>query len=202
MKRFQFGLERLCRVRRIQEEQERERWLEAELVRRDAEAEEQALRAAQHATKEDLRTRQGAEALGILEVLQGQEALERANIALRDARERTLTAAYQADRMRGPWEERRKEVRGLERLEERAKAVWRREELRNETKEMDEVAHRRSQPTDRSPTGRTLRPIRENSPSQGDQDVCSIPGPQGGPGSGRSKTGQPVSDGPEGPDRT
>jgi len=193
---FRFRLGRLRKVRRLQEEQERERWLEAELARREAEAAEQQARAALHAAEEDLRARQAADALGVLEVLQAQDALERVNVVLRGARERARTAAYQAERMRAPWEERRKEVRGLERLEERAREVWRREELRRETMEMDEVARRRARTlpivmnASQAPEKHPSCPIRGNSGPNAAHGANPTPDPQAGLQAGRSKTGE------------
>lgn len=145
MRRFRFRLERLARVRRIQEEQERERWLAAELARREADAAEAGAREQTAAVEAELRRRQADAALGVDAVLVAQAALERARGAEVRARERTRTATFQAERLRAPWDERRQEVRGLERLEQRARTAWRREELLREAAELDEVAAQRSQ---------------------------------------------------------
>lgn len=169
MSRFRFKLERLGRVRRIQEEQEREVWLAAEYARQDAEAAEARARADVASAESLLRARQADKALGVGAVLQAQAALERVHGTLRRASERTRTASYQADRLRVPWEERRKEVRGLERLREQARVAWRSEELQREARELDEVAARRA------PGRGELRPIREK------PDAQALQGPGAGP---------------------
>lgn len=185
MSRFRFKLERLAKVRRIQEEQDRELWMQAETVRRDAEAQEAQALERVRAVEAELRARQSDDSLGVADVLQGQEALVRAREALLKARERTKTATYQADRLRAPWEERRKEVRGLDRLKEQDHATWRREELQREAREMDEVASQRLQAqgpnrgTPEASPGSETRPKTLRAAAAGAD-------PQGPPSGGRS----------------
>jgi flagellar export protein FliJ len=144
MSRFRFRLERLASVRKVQEQLERERWLAAELRAREAEAAAARLRDAVASGEAELRLRQGAGTLRAAELLHGQAAVERLQGLLRRARERARSARFQAERLRAPWEERRKELRGLERLEQRARRDWLRAELRRDAARMDEVASARA----------------------------------------------------------
>lgn len=144
MKRFRFELERLARVRRIQEEVERARWLEAEARARDAEGALERLDHLRGGVQRELADAQAAATLAVPELLCGQRELARLVELRRRGEERVRTLRFQAERQRAPWIERRREVGALERLEERRRRAWRAESEREQALALDEVALERA----------------------------------------------------------
>lgn len=145
MSAFQFRLSRLQHVRALEEHIAREIFLAADRVARDAEsAADHARQAIVHAEGE-LRSAQARPRIDVHELFAHQRHLDlcraQRNVAL--ARARSMRA--QAETSRQSWSERRKELRGLERLEERDRTAWQQEELVRETRTLDEVALMRSQ---------------------------------------------------------
>jgi flagellar export protein FliJ len=144
MSRFRFELERLERVRRIQEEVERARWLEAETRVRAAEAELARLDAGAAGVRRELAAAQARPRIDVAGALRAQAELERLAGLRRRLEERLRTLRFQAERLRAPWTERKREVSALERLEQRRRAAWRRERERLEARALDEVALERA----------------------------------------------------------
>ena len=144
MKRFDFRLGRVRRVRALQEVVERERWMEAEARCAEAEAELARWVEATRNARMDLRDLVGSPTIGVRRVLLGQEQLRGLEQGCTRVRERVRTLRDQADRLREPWQERRRELAGLERLEERAREAWRQEERSEDTRQMNELASSRA----------------------------------------------------------
>ncbi len=118
MARFSFRLERVLRVRAVLEEVARAEWQTAEHAAAVAEERHRALISARKEAQSDLPVGPGP--LDVQGLLWRQASVERMSKAAERLLERARTVRYQADEARGPWEQRRRERRGLERLRERA----------------------------------------------------------------------------------
>lgn len=144
MTRFRFPLARLARVRSIQERLAREAWQAAVAEARLAEAGLDAAHAAVDGARDALRRLASAGALDVGNVLIAQRELARLERDEVRVRERVVTLRERAERLRPAWQERRREVVGLERLEQHARDAWTVEERRREARAMDEVAETRA----------------------------------------------------------
>ena len=142
MARFQFRLERVLRVRAVQEEAARAAWLDAE--RAAAESEElhdrdaALLEAASRALREAMPSSSAAA------LLRAHEALDRMSRTAVRRRELARTLRLQSQQAREPWERRRREVRGLEQLAARALEEHRRSERAAEARSRDEFINSRA----------------------------------------------------------
>jgi flagellar export protein FliJ len=140
MQRFHFRLERLKRVREVEEQAARERFLAADRRARDAEDAADAARCelvaaeARHCAALAERKSDPARILLELAAIDGLRADAGRTL------ERARTARAEAERERQAWSERRRDVRGLERLAGRDLERWRAETARREAQELDEVA--------------------------------------------------------------
>jgi len=139
MSRFRFRLARILRVREVEEQAARERFLEAQRTAREAEARAQAARDELARSHETLR----GELTGTLQpgfVLLAQQALDGLRQRRQRLAERARTLALQSEAERAAWGLRRRDVRGLERLQDRDREGWREEGARREAAATDEVA--------------------------------------------------------------
>lgn len=148
MRPFRFRLQRVLQVRALEEQVARARWLHLE--REAAVAEERAVdrfRARDTAQRELRATLVGLDPAG---VLWRHGVLDRMTGAAVRQRERAVTLRDRAEQRRSPWEDRRREVRALERLRARALEAHRDALLREETRALDELnnarAHTRARP--------------------------------------------------------
>ncbi len=144
MKGFQFKLERLARVREVQEEIALAKWQTAE--RQAREAQERVDRAAQaiFTSTDELRLIQASSNIDPRQVLQAREAIEHMvnrRVALVRVAE---SLRVEAQKVREPWQNLRTELEGLKRLEEKERAKFRIESEREEAKQIDEQAMDRS----------------------------------------------------------
>ncbi len=139
-RRFRFRLERLRRVRAIEERVARASWSAAE---REAAEAERAL-AEHRAAIEAARTADRREALDPRRVLVEQEVADGLVRGLLPRKETALTLRGQAARLAAAWRERESDRRALEELETRARSRHRSELERRENREMDETALLRS----------------------------------------------------------
>lgn len=145
MKRFQFKLARLARVRTIEEEIARGEWQVAEAEAREAEARlqgvirdlEEAL-GVQRAAQTDSRVLPRV-VLGIADAIARLEAVQET------AREAALRAREAAEAARRPWQALRAELEGLRRLEKKARTEHRVTAEREDTKAIDQLASERAQ---------------------------------------------------------
>ncbi len=130
-------LARILRIRKVQEEQARALWLEAELAATRSEERASELGRA----RRNMVSHLGERLCGLPPawVLLSHEQLERVGQKLRIRRERARTLRSQAEAAREPWAERRTAAKGLERLLERAKSKEYMQALALETRELDEL---------------------------------------------------------------
>ncbi len=144
MSAFRFRLARLAHVRALQERLARERWLAAEELARAAEDKAEAARRSLLRAREELRALQSAPKIAVERVMAASRMVETVREGRRAAAQHARTLRFQADELRRPWSERRREVRGLERLEQRDLEEHRREEVVREARELDEIASMRA----------------------------------------------------------
>lgn len=163
MKRFQFRLERLQRVRHTQERIERERWAAAEAGAQEASRRADLAAAAFERGLDDVRSAQGANALQPAEVVLAQDAVRR--LAALTARERAIAARRraEAEAARVPWLAKRAEVEGLERWRVRELASHRREAEEADARDMDEIAGVRAARARRGAPGGPAHPTKSRS---------------------------------------
>lgn len=131
-------LQRILRVRVVEEEQARATWLAAEGVAREAEDRVDHLRGERGAIVRALGD--GLASTSASWVLVAHEQIERARLATEAQRERALTFRTQADSVREPWAAKRAAAKGLERLVERATESEQAEGLAAEAEELDEIS--------------------------------------------------------------
>ncbi|MCA8980468.1 MAG: flagellar export protein FliJ [Planctomycetes bacterium] len=144
MKRFQFRLARLFKVREIQEEIARGEWQAAEDLARRAEQRVHEILQLVAETNASLRELQASEQLSSTEVLALQDLLERVTRTLAGARRQAAELRAAAERAREPWTALRVELEGLGRLEQRARDAHRTELTRVENAELDQIALERA----------------------------------------------------------
>ena len=142
MAHFCFRLERVLRVRAVLEEVARAEWQTAEHAAAVAEERHRSLVSARKAAQSDLPVGPGP--LDVNGLLWRQASVERMSRAAEHLLERARTVRYQADEARQPWEQRRRDRRGLERLRERALRAHLVSEEAAETVTMDEIAAMRA----------------------------------------------------------
>lgn len=152
MTKYAFRLQRVQRVRAVEEDLARARFAEAELVARNAEERAEERRRAIDVAIDDLRGLQGSPQLEPAAVLAALGLVDEARVAWRTADQTARASRATAEEARRAWMERRRDLEGLDRLDERARAEFRQERDRAETLALDEVAsqrdarQRRSQP--------------------------------------------------------
>lgn len=150
MKGYHFRLARLKRVRDVEERTARERFLAADRRASDAEDAVARARDAVCAAEGDLRAAQSSRTLSPAHVLTALGAVAGMRERARVLHDRSLPLRAAAEAERGAWSERRRDLRGLERLEDRDRERWRAEEGRREALALDEVAAMRAEARDRA----------------------------------------------------
>lgn len=150
MKGFQFRLARLKRVRLVEERASRERFVATE--RRAREAEDAVLRAEEdvQAAGIELRAEQSKGTVSPVGVLTALDAVARLRDRVEVLRGRAEPLRAAAEAERAEWNDRRRDLRGLERLEDRDRERWWAEIGRREALIMDEVAGLRAAARDRA----------------------------------------------------
>ena len=145
MKRFEFRLARLLRVRSIEEDVARASWARAELRAGEAEQRRRALSSELAAARDALARELGCGVpLSPAWITLAQRALDGLAVALRARTEEALTLRGQADAEARAWRERRSRRRGLEELESRARARHGREREAAEAAQQDEASSARA----------------------------------------------------------
>ena len=144
MRGQRFKLARVLRVRRIEEELARDRFVAVEQVARQAEETAETIgreiaKAQGELTETRLHRRVPPE-----DLVMAQTTLESLDQTLKEQRRRAGEMRREADDMRATWEQARGDMHALERLEERFRAARRSEEQKVEGREMDESALRRA----------------------------------------------------------
>lgn len=131
-------LERILRVRQLQEEQARGVWLPAEIDARDAEDRTEALQQAGQAMTSQLSTQLASLSPAWILMAHGQiDSTGRRKV---DQQERAATLRVQAEAARHPWTESRAAARGLERLVERLRSEERLDDRAQEGRQLDELS--------------------------------------------------------------
>ncbi len=144
MKRFAFRLERLARVRAIEEQLARENWALAERAARAAEERAERALSDVHSARAALRAELDSGRIEPAGRLQRQ-ALADALVARRAlALQRARAARAQAEVERALWLGQKRKLEGLERLEQRDLEAWRLAENAHAAAEIDEVAGARA----------------------------------------------------------
>jgi flagellar export protein FliJ len=144
VKRFEFRLARLAKVRRIEEERARAAWQSAEAAAREAEAAVQEGEREVQAAYTLLRQTQSDSQLTPLQVIAFHEAVSGLLRALTATRTEASRLAAEALAKREPWQAARTELEGLQRLEDKARQAHRVERERIENMEMDQLASERT----------------------------------------------------------
>ncbi|MCZ6596398.1 MAG: hypothetical protein O7B99_02035 [Planctomycetota bacterium] len=150
-RRFRFPLERLKRVRAIEERVARSVWARAESTAAEAEREQTLLRETLDGARADVVRLAGGgtpRGRGVTlrpdEVIVHQRVVDSLLDALRVRQERALTLRSQASSLAAAWRERESDRRVLVELERRQRERHRRELERADGREMDEIASQRS----------------------------------------------------------
>lgn len=149
MKGFQFRLARLQRVRSVEERAARERFVTAEHLARAAEDAVLAAEEDVRGAEAELRAEQSSTAVSPSRVLTALDALARLRERVQLLRDRAKPLRASAEAERTHWSERRRDLRGLERLEDRDRERWWTEAGRRDALAMDEVAGLRAAARDR-----------------------------------------------------
>jgi flagellar export protein FliJ len=145
MKKAEFPLARVKRVRAVEEQLARARFGSAEAMAREAEALVDARQADVAIAIDDLRGLQGAPSLAPSAVITALSVVDHRREELRQALARAQTLRFQAEELRKHWVERAKDLRGLERLESRTLDTARREAEHAEMLQLDETASQRAE---------------------------------------------------------
>jgi flagellar biosynthesis chaperone FliJ len=155
MKRYEFGLQRVKRVRGVEEDLAKAEFGSAELAARAAEARAAECKAAVDLAVDDLRGLQGSPRLAPTDVIVALGLVDDARRVWFDAEEVAHVARARAEELRRAWQARKRDVDGLERLDGRARADWALERDREEAHALDETAIQRAAGARRS-RARTL----------------------------------------------
>lgn len=144
MTKYAFRLQRVQRVRAVEEELARARFGEAETAARLAEERTEDRRRAIDVAIDDLRGLQGSPTLAPTSVIAALGLVEEARTAWRAAEDAARNLRLAAEDARRAWMERRRDLEGLDRLDERSRAEFLQERDRLETLALDEVASQRN----------------------------------------------------------
>jgi flagellar FliJ protein len=144
MRRFHFPLARLQRVRELGEELARSELLAAEARLHECELLLDAARQDLRAAEEGVARLQSDGALRTGEIIAAQRTLPSLLARVTSRRAEVATAANAVEECRAAWQAARIEVRALERLEDRARDIFREEERANEDKQLAEQVDRKA----------------------------------------------------------
>lgn len=144
MKRFEFRLARLARVRRIEERRAHTLWQAAESQARSAQERVQAAQQEVVLATETLRQAQSDKHISALDVLNIDSAIVRLvhQVSLARSDAQRLQALAQDKRL--PWQKLRTELEGLVRLEDKARKSHRAQYEREQALQMDQIASERA----------------------------------------------------------
>jgi len=140
MKRFAFRLQRLARVRAIEERVVREKWALAERAARAAEERAAQALADVQAARAGLLAELDSGKLVPAEYLQRQSLTDALLARRAHALQRARSARAQSEVERALWLAQKRKLEGLARLEQRDLEAWRLDENASAAAEIDEVA--------------------------------------------------------------
>ena len=141
-------LQRLQRVRQVQEEVAKATWMEAEQSARSAQSAHARLQDCLRSSQQHLIAPEGNANPAWVALNQSLEThlVQR----IKHAANAVDQAQQAADQARAPWQERRVESEGITKLVDHAQEQRKKDSLNDQNRELDEVALRRSQPSDRN----------------------------------------------------
>ncbi len=139
-----FRLQRVKRVRAVEEELERARFGEAEKLARAGEESADVARARVSAAVDDLRGLQGSPQLAPASVMAALILVDEARLAQRNAEQRARDLRTEAEARRKAWVARVNDLEGLDRLEGHSRDAHQQEQERLATLAMDETASQRA----------------------------------------------------------
>jgi flagellar export protein FliJ len=142
---FRFRLARVLRARRTAEEVQRAQVYAAEQVARAAEGVAERCAELARGAQDSVRAGQSAQELDAAAVLIAQDAHARAQAVEQATHETARSARGSAEAERTVWKSLRTDVRGLERLEERARERFRLEAETQEERSIEDAAARRAE---------------------------------------------------------
>ena len=140
-KRSRLG--RVLRVRRIEEEVARDKFIACDQVARQAEEVAGGIGAEIGRAQAELSETRMRRLIPPEDLLMAQSTLESLDQTLSEQRRRARELQREAGSMRSDWERARSDMRSLERLDEQLHSAERDQERRREAREMDEEALRR-----------------------------------------------------------
>ncbi|MBL8858681.1 MAG: hypothetical protein JNL28_09265 [Planctomycetes bacterium] len=143
MKSYKFKLQRVKRVRAIEEEIARAAFAAAEFAARAAEARADERKADIARAIDDLRGLQAAPTLAPATVISSLGLVDDARRAWFDASEAARELRTKAEELRVAWQGRKRDVDGLDRLDEHARAAYFIERERDEARAIDDNASQR-----------------------------------------------------------
>ena len=155
MSRFHFALERVLRVRHIEQDLARTAWSDAERAARAARDAVAGLATRIEAEQIALCAEQRAGRWNAAEILRRFECLDRLRGALVDAARVVAEREAVAERARIEWNSRRSDERGIEKLEHRRRAAHDLETLHSENAFIDEQASMRAARQHSAPPARS-----------------------------------------------
>ncbi len=144
MAAFQFRLARVLRVRQIEEDVAKAAWSSALQAATEADRAVENTRVVRKRSQNELAASLASSQLTPAEVLTRHKTLDALSADLERRLQQAKTLHFQADQMRVPWEAKRNEVRGLERLRDKHKEEFHHEERLTESALMDEIASMRA----------------------------------------------------------
>lgn len=147
-------LDRVLRVREVEEDVARGAWAMAQAAARSSREKVESLVREHVEAEQDLAQRQAAGAAGPAETICAHRVLEHIGSEIQRARRLQVDAERRAEEARQPWEQKRREKRGLELLVERNRARELEEARQAEAIAMDEVAIQRAARTNRDDQSR------------------------------------------------
>lgn len=152
MKRYAFGLQRVKRVRGVEEELAKAEFAAAEMLAREAEIRALDRKCAIEVAIDDLRGLQGSPKLAPTSVMAALGLVDEARRVWFEAEETARGLRARAETQRRAWQVRKRDLDGLERLDEHARADWMVERDRADARELDETASQRNARTRRVET--------------------------------------------------
>lgn len=143
MKKYEFRLQRVKRVRAVEEELARAQFGVAHALASDAERRADERKFAIDRAVDDLRGLQGTPILSPASVITALSLIDDSRAAWRLADEAARGLRAKAEETRLAWQDRKRALEGLERLDERSHTAFIYERERVETLELDETAMQR-----------------------------------------------------------
>lgn len=144
MKAFKFRLARVQRAYEINEELARAQWLAAAQRTTDCKTDLQRMEQEYRDSQDQLGAGIQSGGISPQAAVLAHRTMDEQERRIKISLERVQTLAFQEEQLREPWQARRQEVRGLEQLHTRSKGRYVVEEMRRESKELDEIASTRA----------------------------------------------------------